>query len=111
MAREDGAARRVLVVGCGMAGARFVGRLTALDPDIRITVLDGAHHPAYNRTLLTGVLAGRHRPASFHHPGTPLVSQEDGPQFDAAPAAPDPRDPASGPGPDRRAESRRAAAG
>ncbi|MDX3523663.1 NAD(P)/FAD-dependent oxidoreductase [Streptomyces scabiei] len=71
MGREDGAARRVLVVGCGMAGARFVSRLTALNPDVRITVLDGEHRPAYNRTLLTGVLAGHHRPGDIALPLPP----------------------------------------
>ncbi|MDW8803871.1 FAD-dependent oxidoreductase [Streptomyces scabiei] len=75
MGREDSTARRVLVVGCGMAGARLVGRLTALNPDVRITVLDGEHRPAYNRTLLTGVLAGHHRPGDIAlalPPGTDL---------------------------------------
>ncbi|WP_237277247.1 NAD(P)/FAD-dependent oxidoreductase [Streptomyces caniscabiei] len=73
MGREDGAARRVLVVGCGMAGARFAGRLTTLNPDIRITVLDGEHRPAYNRTLLTGVLAGHHRPEDIALPLPPGI--------------------------------------
>lgn len=73
MGREDGASRRVLVVGCGMAGARFVSRLTALNPDIRITVLDGELRPAYNRTLLTGVLAGHHRPEDIALPLPPGV--------------------------------------
>ncbi|WP_338899970.1 FAD-dependent oxidoreductase [Streptomyces sp. TG1A-60] len=73
MGREDGAARRVLVVGCGMAGARFVRRLTALNPDVRIVVFDGEHRPAYNRPLLTGVLAGHHRPEDIALPLPPGI--------------------------------------
>ncbi|WP_226967238.1 NAD(P)/FAD-dependent oxidoreductase [Streptomyces phaeolivaceus] len=78
VAREDGAARRVLVVGCGMAGARFVTRLAALSPDVRITVLDGEDRPAYNRTLLTGVLAGHHRPDDIALPLPPGIDLRTG---------------------------------
>ncbi|WP_371572631.1 NAD(P)/FAD-dependent oxidoreductase [Streptomyces sp. NBC_01314] len=73
MGREDGAACRVLVVGCGMAGARFVRLLTALNPNVRITVFDGEHRPAYNRPLLTGVLAGHHRPEDIALPLPPGI--------------------------------------
>ncbi|KUO15311.1 NAD(P)/FAD-dependent oxidoreductase [Streptomyces dysideae] len=65
--------RRVLVVGCGMAGARFVRRLTALNPDVRITVFDGERHPAYNRPLLTGVLAGHYRSGDIALPLPPGI--------------------------------------
>ena len=55
---------RVVVVGNGMAGARVVDELRALDPGglLQVTVLGEESVPAYNRVLLSEVLAGRHRP-------------------------------------------------
>jgi assimilatory nitrate reductase electron transfer subunit len=50
--------RRVLVVGNGMAGARLVGQLRALDANLAVTVLGAEPVPPYNRVLLTNVLAG-----------------------------------------------------
>lgn len=65
--------RRVVVVGQGMAGARFVRRLAAWAPDVRITVYDTEPRPGYNRLLLTGVLAGRHRPEDISPPQVPGI--------------------------------------
>ncbi|MCE7079134.1 NAD(P)/FAD-dependent oxidoreductase [Streptomyces sp. ST2-7A] len=53
------AARRVVIVGGGMAGARLADRLAA-GPDTAVTVLGEEPHPAYNRVLLAEVLAGRY---------------------------------------------------
>ncbi len=49
---------RVVVVGHGMAGARFVQELRARDPEHEITVLSAESEVAYNRILLSSVLAG-----------------------------------------------------
>ena len=54
-------ARRVVIVGYGMAGARLAERLRAHDPDgnrVAITLLGNENRPAYNRVLLSAVLAG-----------------------------------------------------
>ena len=54
-------ARRIVIVGYGMAGARLAERLRDRDPDgtrVAITVLAGEDRPAYNRVLLSAVLAG-----------------------------------------------------
>jgi assimilatory nitrate reductase electron transfer subunit len=53
--------RRVVVVGYGMVGARFVEEVRRRDPKgvrIRLTVLGAEPRPAYNRVLLSTVLAG-----------------------------------------------------
>ncbi|WP_235671099.1 FAD-dependent oxidoreductase [Tomitella fengzijianii] len=50
-----------MVVGNGMAGTRLVEQIRAHDPRgarVRITVIGDEPHPAYNRILLTNVLAG-----------------------------------------------------
>lgn len=64
--------RRVVVVGNGMAGARLVDELCALDEDVQITVFGAEPNPPYNRILLSDVLAGR---ARFEH--TLLGGQSD----------------------------------
>ncbi len=51
--------RRVVVVGNGMAGARLVDELVRRDPTLRITVFGEEDQPAYNRILLSDVLAGK----------------------------------------------------
>jgi len=54
-------ARRVVVVGYGMAGARLAEEVRARDPGgdrVALTVVGEEPHPAYNRVLLSGVLAG-----------------------------------------------------
>ncbi len=49
---------RVVVVGYGMSGARLVGELYARDPELDVTVVGAEPHPAYNRILLSGIVAG-----------------------------------------------------
>ncbi|HEX4701737.1 MAG TPA: FAD-dependent oxidoreductase [Pseudonocardiaceae bacterium] len=54
-------ARRVVVIGHGMAGARLAGELRRHDPvaeRVAVTVLGDEPHAAYNRVLLSGVLSG-----------------------------------------------------
>jgi assimilatory nitrate reductase electron transfer subunit len=51
--------RHVVVVGNGMAGARLVDDLVRRDPSLRITVFGEEEQPAYNRILLSDVLAGK----------------------------------------------------
>ena len=50
--------RRVVVVGHGMVGSRFVEELVGADPDVVVTVLGKEPLPAYNRVLLSSVVAG-----------------------------------------------------
>ncbi|HEU4424148.1 MAG TPA: FAD-dependent oxidoreductase, partial [Pilimelia sp.] len=50
---------RVVIVGYGMAGARLAGELRARDGDLKITILGSERHRAYNRILLSSVLAGK----------------------------------------------------
>lgn len=50
--------RRIVVVGNGMVGARFVEEVRLRDRDVALTVLGAEQHPAYNRVLLSTVLAG-----------------------------------------------------
>ncbi|MCS7479700.1 FAD-dependent oxidoreductase [Umezawaea endophytica] len=50
--------RRVVVVGYGMAGARFADEVLRRDPSVALTVLGEERHPAYNRVLLSSVVAG-----------------------------------------------------
>lgn len=49
--------RRVVVVGNGMAGARLADELLRRDPALLVTVLGAEPRPAYNRILLSDVLA------------------------------------------------------
>lgn len=52
---------RIVVVGHGMVGSRFVDELLARDPDrrLRVTVLGDEPYGPYNRVLLSEVVAGR----------------------------------------------------
>jgi len=50
---------RVVVIGYGMAGARLAGELLARDRDVDLTVLGAEPHRAYNRILLSSLLAGK----------------------------------------------------
>jgi assimilatory nitrate reductase electron transfer subunit len=50
---------KVLIVGHGMAGSRLAAELRARDADIKITVLGAEPHRAYNRILLSNLLAGK----------------------------------------------------
>lgn len=53
------ARKRLLVVGNGMAGLRLLEELLALAPDrYAITVIGAEPEPAYNRVLLSSLLAG-----------------------------------------------------
>lgn len=54
--------RRIVVVGHGMVGARFVEDIVAADPDVHVTVLGKEPIPAYNRVLLSSVVAGTKSP-------------------------------------------------
>ncbi|PWV57278.1 FAD-dependent oxidoreductase [Nocardiopsis sp. L17-MgMaSL7] len=75
--------RRVVVVGNGMVGARFAEEAARLDPDgerVRVSVVGTEHHPAYNRVLLSGVLAGDYTPEQIRLPalGGPGVTVRTG---------------------------------
>ncbi|HWC81932.1 MAG TPA: FAD-dependent oxidoreductase [Pseudonocardiaceae bacterium] len=53
--------RRVVILGYGMAGARLAEDIRRADPSgerVALTVLGDEPHPAYNRVLLSTVLAG-----------------------------------------------------
>ncbi|HEX3650982.1 MAG TPA: FAD-dependent oxidoreductase, partial [Pseudonocardiaceae bacterium] len=53
--------RRVVVIGYGMAGARLAEDIRRLDPDgaaVELTIVGAEPRPAYNRVLLSTVLAG-----------------------------------------------------
>ncbi|MBB0246353.1 NAD(P)/FAD-dependent oxidoreductase [Streptomyces alkaliphilus] len=66
------AARRVVIVGGGMAGARLADRLAG-HPDTTVTVLGEEPHPAYNRVLLAEVLAGRYPAEVIALPAPPAT--------------------------------------
>ncbi|MCP2259614.1 assimilatory nitrate reductase electron transfer subunit [Streptoalloteichus tenebrarius] len=54
-------ASQVVVVGYGMAGARLAEEVRRRDPEgarVALTVIGAEDHPAYNRVLLSSVLAG-----------------------------------------------------
>ena len=57
--------RRVVVVGNGMAGFRFVQELSSLDTRCAITVIGDEPGGAYNRVQLSQVLAGAAAPDSI----------------------------------------------
>ncbi len=50
---------RVVIVGYGMAGARLAAELHARDGDRKVTVLGAEPHRAYNRIMLSTLLAGK----------------------------------------------------
>lgn len=57
--------RRVVVIGYGMAGARLADEIRARDPHgegVSLTVIGAERHAAYNRILLSAVVAGTMRP-------------------------------------------------
>src|SRR4051812_44016224 len=51
--------RRIVVVGNGMAGSRLVDELVRRDRTLSVTVIGAEQQPAYNRVLLSDVLAGK----------------------------------------------------
>lgn len=66
--------RQVLVAGYGMAAARLADEIRARDPDgtrVTLTIAGAEPVPAYNRLLLTAVLAGRLTApdTTLHEPG------------------------------------------
>ena len=60
---------RVVVVGHGMVGSRFVEDLAGRDPAAEITVLGAEDYEPYNRVLLSEVVAGKVDVASITLPG------------------------------------------
>ncbi len=56
------ATQRIVVVGNGMAGSRFVTELHARDPHLSVTVFGLEARQPYNRVLLSSVLAGTAQP-------------------------------------------------
>ncbi|NJP33176.1 FAD-dependent oxidoreductase [Micromonospora thermarum] len=50
---------RIVIVGNGMAGARLASELHARDGDRKVTVLGAEPHRAYNRIMLSTLLAGK----------------------------------------------------
>ena len=66
---------RVLVIGHGMVGARFLAELRARQvPDLELTVIGEEAHRPYNRLLLADALAGAHDLAGLTLPETPGVT-------------------------------------
>ena len=57
------------MVGNGMAGARLVDELLRRDPGLAVTVVGAEDRPAYNRVLLSDVLAGRRQAQEIDLPG------------------------------------------
>ncbi|WP_024287482.1 FAD-dependent oxidoreductase [Cellulomonas sp. KRMCY2] len=62
---------RVVVVGNGMVGSRFVEELTARAPGVDVTVLGTEEYEPYNRVLLSEVVAGALDVASLTLPRPP----------------------------------------
>ncbi|MES5819485.1 FAD-dependent oxidoreductase [Streptomyces sp. RG80] len=61
----------IVVIGNGMAGHRVAEETHRRDPDLRITVVGGEPRHAYNRVLLTNLLAGRATEESIALPALP----------------------------------------
>ncbi|WP_345556120.1 FAD-dependent oxidoreductase [Streptomonospora halophila] len=64
-------ARRIVVIGNGMVGARFAEEVARRDPAgerVGVTVVGAEDEAAYNRVLLPGVLAGRYAPDDIRLP-------------------------------------------
>lgn len=63
------APRRVVIIGYGMAGARLADEIRQRDPrgeSVAVTVLGAESHQAYNRILLSNVVAGTMSPGAVH---------------------------------------------
>lgn len=56
--------RRVVIVGYGMAGARLADEIRRRDKEIHVTIVGDEQHAAYNRVLLSTVVAGTMTPES-----------------------------------------------
>ncbi|MFI6265070.1 FAD-dependent oxidoreductase [Micromonospora sp. NPDC051006] len=50
---------RVVIAGYGMAGARLAAELRVRSVDVKVTAFGAEAHPAYNRILLSALLAGK----------------------------------------------------
>ncbi|MTD55078.1 FAD-dependent oxidoreductase [Amycolatopsis pithecellobii] len=66
--------RQVVIVGYGMAGARLADEIRQRDPDgtrVALTIIGEEPHHAYNRVLLSAIVAGTMRPelVRLHEPG------------------------------------------
>ncbi|MDN0200490.1 FAD-dependent oxidoreductase [Streptomyces sp. S.PNR 29] len=61
----------VVVIGNGMAGHRVAAETHRRGTGVRVTVVGGEPRPAYNRVLLTNLLAGRATEESIDLPGLP----------------------------------------
>ncbi|GAB2974628.1 FAD-dependent oxidoreductase [Amycolatopsis acidiphila] len=75
-------ARKVVVLGYGMAGARLADEIRRRDPegsDVALTVIGEEPQHAYNRVLLSAVVAGTMRPelVRLHEPGWAAAHQVD----------------------------------
>ena len=57
---------RLVVVGYGMAGARLVSEVHGRAPDLDVTVFGAEPHRAYNRILLSNLVAGKTAEADVH---------------------------------------------
>lgn len=57
---------RLVIVGYGMAGARLVSEVYGRAPDLDVTVLGAEPHRAYNRILLSNLVAGKSAEADVH---------------------------------------------
>jgi assimilatory nitrate reductase electron transfer subunit len=57
---------RLVVVGYGMAGARLVSEVHGRAPDLDVTVLGAEPHRAYNRILLSNLVAGKTAETDVH---------------------------------------------
>lgn len=67
--------RRIVVVGNGMAGARLVDELLRRDRSLSVTVVGAEEQPAYNRVLLSDVLAGKRAALDISLPHQPDAVQ------------------------------------
>lgn len=73
---EPSSARRVVIVGSGMAGARLAEEIRRRDPRgdlVDITLVGEERHPAYNRVLLSAVVGGSLTPDTVRLPEAPGV--------------------------------------
>ena len=52
---------RIAIIGYGMAGARLAGELRSRCADVKVTAFGAEPHRAYNRILLSNLLAGKSR--------------------------------------------------
>ncbi|MET9800205.1 FAD-dependent oxidoreductase [Streptomyces sp. NPDC006368] len=70
--------KRVVIIGNGMAGHRVAAEVHSRRPEWGITVIGAETHPAYNRVLLTNLLAGRATERSIvlpeHGPGVTVLT-------------------------------------